>query len=643
MPSNGYINVELKDWLLFKSICAKTETEFSLPYIHDDLNKIEEDVREKQNHNHKWIKIINELTAKLEKETLNLNTLKGQEQKLKDTYRNKKKQKTTPANSNEGNSELVSLKAQIETSTEALQKIEIKIAKSTQNILSQIYKIKINGHKLANQLLEKRNWIEEKVQLFNSKAPNSLEIKNFIEKCKSVIDCASLFFAYPQFFGRAGFDLKKDGRTNFDSTRLKLPIANIFDTGLNILLLGEAGAGKSTSLQMYTINNTDNQQKLVVYIPLANALQHWHKSTLPFSPKEKLKDLDIGIASYLSLKGITITPDQFCLELSSKQTVILLDGLDEAIGQNPWLIDGIEHLAQKYKKFVQVIVTSRASGTYLDRLSFFAVTLLPFTEDQRNSFIDKWFDEETSENSETKERIKNHLNKNSSVSKVITNPLLTTTLCILANKDIKLPTTEIKLYDDRLNLYTGYYDRVKGIDRRIKSTPTNLELVARKLAFWLHEHQEREETKDVLIQQAITITSEGLSKQDAEIACLELIDPCNILIPMSDNGRFGFGHLQFQEHLVAKEIAMNRSIEILDLLNKQWWRGALIFFAHMNSDIYWLIHKVAEKSKLLLNEDILLKMLEVRPIKEQVSLRKMINTYSDSEENNTVKSFKISN
>lgn len=44
-------------------------------------------------------------------------------------------------------------------------------------------------------------------------------------------------------------------------------------------------------------------------------------------------------------------------------------------------------------------------------------------------------------------------------AEIIRNPLLATTLCVLAKNEIELPNTEITLYDERLKLLTGYYDR----------------------------------------------------------------------------------------------------------------------------------------------------------------------------------------
>jgi len=88
------------------------------------------------------------------------------------------------------------------------------------------------------------------------------------------------------------------------------------------------------------------------------------------------------------------------------------------------------------------------------------------------------------------------------VAFIIHNPLLSTILCILAKNDVDLPNTEIKLYNDRLKLLTGYYDRVKNIDSRIFSTPQTLEMLAQKLAFYLHTKGSRKEDKNSLKEQA---------------------------------------------------------------------------------------------------------------------------------------------
>lgn len=582
-PVNLTVVLSEVEWDHFKLLCSELAGVFPLTFLSNSFEEIEEENKNNRLNHQTWKKKVEQLTE-------NLNSLKN--------------------NFSNDNEEINELNRKIIN----LKKEEPKLN----------YTITLNGFDLFDKIHQKRKWIESKVKEFNKQEPSIPKIKEFIEESKRIIDCASIFFNYPQFFSCIGFDKSKIIRNDFDSTRFKLPIQHIFETGLHIAVLGEAGAGKSTSLQMYALSGEDKINKLLICVPLANVTQNWLKSDPDLTNEMRIKRFDEAIVKYLQQKGISITQQQFNLELTEKNSVLLLDGIDEAIKLNPWLPKGVAYLATKYNSKIQVIVTSRMSGSYINEIPFFAVTLLPFTEEQRNTFIEKWF---AKEEKEIVLKIQTHLKKNKAISDAIRNPLLTTTLCVLAKNDIDLPNTEIKLYTDRLKLLTGYYDRVKNIDVRVSLTPQTLETIAQKIAFYLHSEAKREEDMETLKKQAIKLTLGAMSTKDAETAIDELIEPCNILVPMTDDGKFGFGHLRYQEHLVAKEIASNRSIVILPLIKQSWWRGPLTLFSQMNADLEWLVKEVGERSNILGVKEGLYEMIKVRSKKDRHNLKGLIDSY----------------
>jgi predicted NACHT family NTPase len=70
--------------------------------------------------------------------------------------------------------------------------------------------------------------------------------------------------------------------------------------------------------------------------------------------------------------------------------IALLDGVDEAINDAPWLLQATGKAARAYPKS-QFILSSRMSGQYLRDLPFQACTLRAFTPRQRTQFIKDWF------------------------------------------------------------------------------------------------------------------------------------------------------------------------------------------------------------------------------------------------------------
>lgn len=489
------------------------------------------------------------------------------------------------------------------------------------------YTVIIDGTFLVKKILAKRTWIENQVTKFNDGHLTTGQLRSFIIESKAILEASAIIFKSKFFSGSLGFNEKNIVRTrdHFETTRFKLPIQQIFDTGLNLLVLGEAGAGKTTSLQMYALNGENNQNRLVICLPLATMLQNWNKQ-YGAKVEDKIEKLDEAIAAYCILKGVKLSIEQFCQEMSRRKFVLMLDGIDEAIKSSPWLPQAISRLAEKYTNVGQIIVTSRVSGNYLDAIPFFAITILPFTDIQRNIFITNWFQHEESKESKI-ERIKTHLDNNNSISEIIRNPLLTTTLCVLANNEIELPNTEIKLYDERLKLLTGYYDRAKHINRMISKQST-LELLGQKLAFHMHYLGLRQMDRQQIINEAVRQSVDFFSFEEAKTAAEELIDPCNILVPMTETGEFGFGHLRFQEHLAARELNSNRGIEIFQLLKSPWWKDCLIMFSRMVTNLTWLIKEEAVDKKSAQELATLEEMIKVRPKAEQRELKRVQKTLS---------------
>jgi hypothetical protein len=198
-------------------------------------------------------------------------------------------------------------------------------------------------------------------------------------------------------------------------------------------------------------------------------------------------------------------------------------------------------------------------------------------------------------------------------------------LCVLTKNGVQLPDTEIKLYNDRLKLLTGVYDSAKRINLRLSSPSYNLEAIAQKLAFFLHTEGKLAAEKSVMIEWAKKNRNVGFNYTEIETCIKELIDPCNILVPMTDDGEYGFGHLRFQEHLAAKELLTNRNIRFLPLFDQIWWRDVLLLFAQLNADLSWLLTEVGNNVKYNQVHTILDEMIRLRPENEQKKLKERLD------------------
>lgn len=659
----NFCKLNKKNWSELKEVIVETKKQIGVNYLNLPIEKIEENY-EKDFENYKlWNLEItnykNEIVVQKEERVKLLADFKPFEKERTTLILKQNKIKEngeiTEHSKNNNKSRLNQITKQLLTIAEKegpiikvtneIERIQNKIANLERNEPLLTFNVEIDGEILASILNDKKEIIEEKVKLFNKQKPNCDELRGFVDNCKNIIDSSTKILQNTYIIDNV-LQIDKDivHRENFEKTRFKLPIDEIFNTGHNVILLGEAGAGKTTCLQMYALSKKNDDKKLIIWAPLSHIIQNWSKNVIK-SKNElendneiKINLFDSAIFEYLQSKDIAFTIEEFENIFDSKESILLLDGLDEAIKQNSWLPNAIVNLTKKYNK-TQIIVTSRMSGDHIDLIPFFTVTLLPFTRKQRDEFIKKWFGPN---NNSIITDITKHLAANKSINDVTRNPLLTTTLCVLAKHGLPLPQTEIKLYNDRIKLLTGYYDNVKNIEVRITTAPQSLELLAQKLAFSLHSKGVRELHFDKLLQ----ITAESMkgyfTDSTSSIALNELIDPCNILIPMTSDGKYGFGHLRYQEHLAAVEMKTNRSIDVERFLTNQWWLDTLVLFAQMSENLEWLVSKVSHQIEIKEIENSMNKMIATRPLSEQNEIyskiklikkenKEIFNTYYNDE------------
>ncbi len=303
--------------------------------------------------------------------------------------------------------------------------------------------------------------------------------------------------------------------------------------------------------------------------------------------------------------------------ITTKKSLIIFDGIDEVVEKAPWIIKAIISFHERYPK-AQIIVSSRMTGPYINEIPFIGLTLLPFTDSQRKNFFKMWFNDDSKV-----EAVLKHLDEFQELNEIVRNPLLATIMCVLAEHSVPLPDTEIRLYEERFRLLLGHYD-VHKQSARIKSHHQDLWYIARKIAYYFHLKQISYAAKSTIIDALHEIYCAKMPPTQIDLGVAELIDPCTVLKPMTEDGQFGFGHLRFQEYLVACELKENRGLSIEDYLLKKTWRGALILFSQMTDDIEHIIEKLIVFEKITPYIDAITAMLKVRSVEEREYLGKIV-------------------
>jgi len=412
-----------------------------------------------------------------------------------------------------------------------------------------------------------------KLQLSKLESNISTNLSSYLELTKRLLSHIKMLSEYEKeitFLNYENNEVVITGSINY-------PIEKVFSTKLNISVLGDAGSGKTTNLQVYAQNLLQNQSKGMVFFSTLNKIAE-------LADERESKNLLIGMHSYLRSLGSNTSYPDFEKQLTSEKAVIILDSIDEAIVRYPWIITAVSKL-KSYLSRCQIITSSRYSVDEVHNLDFVNISLLPFTNQQKREFFTKWFSVYGDDSTNYAELIMEHLTKHCKLNEIVTNPLSATILATLCVNNIPLPTTESSLYKKRFDLLSGKFDLYKGI-KRTKSDPDVILELSRLLAFEVHLKEIRSfslsTAKSLLINLNRTI-------ENIDLVLEELVFPAEILIPNS-NGEYGFGHLRFQEYLASVELSHKKSFSYSKLIKSAWWRDSIILYAQHSNDVDWIIN-----------------------------------------------------
>ena len=488
------------------------------------------------------------------------------------------------------------------------------------------YEVVISGKNLAKKLTERKKWVSEEIEMLSNKKRNKEEIKSFFVQCQDLFGTVGLVLGERMFLDAVGVDPTQRFSVDTPTKRISMPIREVFNTGLHCAIFGDAGAGKSTTLHKYAsiASACDLEDELTLFLPLTRILAKVIQfgDQLNISPIQKLEN---GLTTYLKNSKIENCEEIVDFIKGKRRVTFIFDGVDEVVKSAPWILEAIKEVERSYKN-CQIILSARSSGTYLDSISYLGLTLLPFTDEQVLNFVDSWF----SEDKLIAQDVILHLSKTPSLAEIVRNPLLATILCVLAENRVPLPASELNMYSERIKLLLGHYDIHKKT-KRVVSHHSLLETAARRLAFFLHSKNMRSASPEFLETVTIELLGKrfkGVEDEQLRTAFHELIDPCNILEPMTDTGEFGFGHLRYQEYLCALELCQNRGIDIGPLLTSVWWKSVLVLFSRMTDNISYIITDVMEKQQNITKcKDNLLAIISTRDKVEKRYLTGLIEEH----------------
>ena len=92
----------------------------------------------------------------------------------------------------------------------------------------------------------------------------------------------------------------------------------------------------------------------------------------------------------------------------------------------------------------------------------------------------------------------------------------------------------------------------------------------------------------------------------------ELVESNNAIF-QNANGKWGLGHLQYQEYLAAVELAENRDLSVLDKVGNSWWSEILEMYAEITQDVGHVIRHFRNSDRLRFVLKDLMRMLKRAP------------------------------
>ncbi|MCG9735972.1 NACHT domain-containing protein, partial [Pseudoalteromonas shioyasakiensis] len=359
-----------------------------------------------------------------------------------------------------------------------------------------------------------------------------------------------------------------------------------------LVILGEAGQGKTTLLQWLTVQcgrrafrneQVDFNKKVPVLIQLRSLL---HESILP---------TELDFYSFMT-EGIVIeNPHREWISqvLENGLAIIMVDGFDEVPKERRQeVLEWINNLCERYEGN-QFILTSRPSAyenTSLDHLDFNVIQLQTMDRKAQTDFVEHWHHAIALEYDKTKPTALNQqassllekLRQQKVLRNLAQNPLLCGVLCMLHHdRNGYLPKDRTDLYESTCRLFLDSRDREKKVietDAFSLLDFRNKESFLSDIAFWMTSNGQTTISPNDL-KRRLRLKSTDMPQLRGRISSDDLLlfflERSGLLVQVGSN-EIQFTHRTFQEFYTAKYLIAENDTDCLSRnAGNDYWNGVI--------------------------------------------------------------------